>query len=573
MFRLKSLYIRDYKNIHEQTFDFSDNTGYIALIGLNGSGKSNLLEAISIIFRGLVDKKAISFEYDIKYEVKHNNESHIYERKKKLAQKDGIRVKDKDMVYPTSVIACYSGENPRLWDVAYKDYYMSYFKGAVRNMSFSPQFVYINKYCWKIAFLSLVCSSKASVLSFLKEALHIDDITTISIQFTSDADKRTTFFSHKACKWFDTIYQLQNEDSQKNINANVLSSIDMTTYGAPSMQAPDYVFQFLFLLTLPKKNVDEGQTIDKLITDIKISINGINFDNLSEGEKKMILIECITQVLGNEDSLVLLDEPDAHVHIENKKRILETITQYNGQTIFTTHSPIFTNLMENKDIFPIENGVLMSIEKQNLIANISGQELDIINGACIINSKFIVITEGSSDINYIQQAIKALRVSNPRLSLFDKVAFLPQGSADHTETFYNDVVSKLPDSVVSILYLFDNDQSGRTNAQKIQDKPKVRCLLYQPDYNTQYTATYYIEDFFPISLYGKQLNTDSIPQPIDPNLCYHQIKDLVRIIQEQKSIVDTIKKNIEKNSRKFDADNYTNFLPLLLEILNQFNLQ
>ena len=57
MFRLKSVYIKDYKNIQDQTFDFSSNTGYIALIGLNGSGKSNLLEAISIIFNGLFNKK------------------------------------------------------------------------------------------------------------------------------------------------------------------------------------------------------------------------------------------------------------------------------------------------------------------------------------------------------------------------------------------------------------------------------------------------------------------------------------------------------------------------------------
>ena len=65
MFRLKSVYIKDYKNIQDQTFDFSTNTGYIALIGLNGSGKSNLLEAISIIFNGLFNKKAIPFEYEI----------------------------------------------------------------------------------------------------------------------------------------------------------------------------------------------------------------------------------------------------------------------------------------------------------------------------------------------------------------------------------------------------------------------------------------------------------------------------------------------------------------------------
>ena len=55
--RLKSLYIEDYKNIKKQTFDFSNSTGYIALIGLNGSGKSNLLEAIGLIFNGILNKK------------------------------------------------------------------------------------------------------------------------------------------------------------------------------------------------------------------------------------------------------------------------------------------------------------------------------------------------------------------------------------------------------------------------------------------------------------------------------------------------------------------------------------
>lgn len=48
--RLKSLYIKDYKNIKDQTFDFSDNTGNIALVGLKGSCKSNMLEAIGLIF-------------------------------------------------------------------------------------------------------------------------------------------------------------------------------------------------------------------------------------------------------------------------------------------------------------------------------------------------------------------------------------------------------------------------------------------------------------------------------------------------------------------------------------------
>lgn len=40
--RLKSLDIKEYKKIKERTFDFSHNTGYSALIGENGSCKSNV---------------------------------------------------------------------------------------------------------------------------------------------------------------------------------------------------------------------------------------------------------------------------------------------------------------------------------------------------------------------------------------------------------------------------------------------------------------------------------------------------------------------------------------------------
>ena len=56
MFRLKKIQIDGYKNLAGD-YDFCNNKGYISLIGLNGSGKSNLLEAISIIFDGLIISK------------------------------------------------------------------------------------------------------------------------------------------------------------------------------------------------------------------------------------------------------------------------------------------------------------------------------------------------------------------------------------------------------------------------------------------------------------------------------------------------------------------------------------
>ena len=47
--RIKEFNLGFYKNL-EGNYSFKTNSGYIALIGINGSGKSNLLEVISIIF-------------------------------------------------------------------------------------------------------------------------------------------------------------------------------------------------------------------------------------------------------------------------------------------------------------------------------------------------------------------------------------------------------------------------------------------------------------------------------------------------------------------------------------------
>ena len=50
--KIKSLWISKHKNLENITFTFNNRLTSL-LVGLNGVGKSNLLEAISIIFREL----------------------------------------------------------------------------------------------------------------------------------------------------------------------------------------------------------------------------------------------------------------------------------------------------------------------------------------------------------------------------------------------------------------------------------------------------------------------------------------------------------------------------------------
>lgn len=556
MFRLKSVYIKDYKNIHEQTFDFSTNTGYIALIGLNGSGKSNLLEAISIIFDDLYGFGRVSDlrEYEIQYEI----DDTLYTYSTIDRQRNS-----KPIAHPSSVIACYSGEDLRLWHMAYETYYMQYFKDAIRDKTFSPRIVYINKYCWKIALISLLCSSKPKIKDFLKNILSIDDIRSVDIHLDADSEKRAKFADHTACRWYDYIKRLQDEDDMHWVNANVIATTDMITYGAPHAVASDYIFQFLFLLALPGKNEEKEQTIDKLITDISILINGVSFDNLSEGEKKMILIECITQVLGNENSLILLDEPDAHVHIENKKEILKTIEQYNGQTVLTTHSPIFTSLMTNKNIFPMENGQAINAEQRDLISKMANNNINFIDGACIISSKYVIITEGPDDIYHIKSAISAFSALDSKHKALENISYIFIGGAKEVDNYYDEILKSLYETITKMVFVFDYDEEGREGAKMVQKlidqgKNKLNYVFYHKTYPVPAPdVDFYLEDFFDrITYQDVQLpNINGVPS----------FAELKKATTWANSIKKRIQRHKRENSlRPVDYNGFQEFLNQLI---------
>lgn len=71
--RLKSVTIGQYKNLKDFTLTFDGNSFIDVFVGKNGTGKSNLFEALIEIFRHLYeydqDKVEVSFNYTISYEI------------------------------------------------------------------------------------------------------------------------------------------------------------------------------------------------------------------------------------------------------------------------------------------------------------------------------------------------------------------------------------------------------------------------------------------------------------------------------------------------------------------------
>jgi len=59
-----------FKNLKDVCIDFHERESITVVIGWNGTGKSNVLEALAIIFRDLIQKEKIpAFAYELRYEI------------------------------------------------------------------------------------------------------------------------------------------------------------------------------------------------------------------------------------------------------------------------------------------------------------------------------------------------------------------------------------------------------------------------------------------------------------------------------------------------------------------------
>jgi recombinational DNA repair ATPase RecF len=65
--RLDEVTIGEFKNLRDLRVDFDESSSYTVLVGENGAGKSNLIEALSLIFRNLDLDQEAPFTYHLKY--------------------------------------------------------------------------------------------------------------------------------------------------------------------------------------------------------------------------------------------------------------------------------------------------------------------------------------------------------------------------------------------------------------------------------------------------------------------------------------------------------------------------
>ena len=578
--KLNKITFDNYKNLSRE-YSFEQANKYIALIGLNGSGKSNLLEAISLLFA-----HTMGIEVDspfAKYRLTYDIRGHRVDITEGDSLANGT-ISEEDV--PSSLIACYSGEDNRLWNSGFGRYYVDFFNKAIRGGDYKPKVIYINKYCWKIAFLSLLFSEKGEVKSFISDKLHINTDSVYVRFFTKNGVNPQP---HDASNWYVRVCakypntQILINDLKSN------EDVDLNCIKYPGLTPDQIVFYYLYFLHMPDKQGTLGLEADKLIEKIEISVNGYDFDNLSEGEKKQILIECITNVLGDESSLILLDEPDAHTHIAMKKDLLKLISEFEGQTIMTTHSPMFLNKRwdgyKEENIFYMHDGKIEDIEPLKHLAELTDNSIDYFEGSFILSSKKILVTEGPYDILYIKHAIDKFADENPKyLRIKEQVAFLHAGGSSNAADLYEQTLYPASEHYDNLTFLFDYDKAGFEGAEKVKEsmgkkgdtKPKI--LFYQDDYSSEKTRkpidkdseSYLVEDLFDSNSYLAVTNKVNVKNHKEfRNITWN---DVIKSNKRPKSTPEAIKFYIEDNYSLFEKEWLQKFKPILNKLLDVFDL-
>jgi energy-coupling factor transporter ATP-binding protein EcfA2 len=319
------------------------------------------------------------------------------------------------------------------------------------------------------------------------------------------------------------------------------------------------IFFSLYIASMPQKN--KVIRADKIISSININFNGINVKGLSEGEKKLLLIKFIMDVLSTEASLVLLDEPDAHIHISRKKEIKDFIDKDNFFTVLTSHSPSLLHSLDENNIRIIKNGdhglEVIPSKKVKSIEDISGGTFTLTNATlAFATNKDILLVEGAIDYKYISKAIEVLKkTKGNKYDLIDFAIINCGGAGNIAAILEEAIIPYISDRQLCIA-AFDCDEGGRNGVKSINkilsanSKTNIRTMIH-PKIDSWTADDFVIEDYFPIGAYKANYEGEVAKAKTFKSLTS---------VQKPKGI-------IEKHYLSFQDEDYNNFEKLLVELL------
>ncbi|ENU45838.1 AAA family ATPase [Acinetobacter nosocomialis] len=402
--KVDKLHIRSrFKNLENVKVDFDENHLMTVVVGRNGSGKSNVLEALVAIFRNLdlgeappfsyqlnfqlgeeggikwydikVDadpsRGALSKQYQVSVKDKHNSEAGFTSIPFSKVKRDK---KTKQAEYlPNFLFAYYSGPSDRLEKYFRKhrdNYYRDLLYNKVDLKADIRSLFYAKPYYSQFVLMAFFLSEENSPQrKFIKEHLGIEGLDSIHFVMRQPewaTQKGELFWGARGVvrRFLDELIQY------------TLSPIKVTRQEDTSLTGSNIRNEFFHLFLPDLKALHEfakdlsadelfkmlestllSEIISKVSIRVKVSTSKepLTFSELSEGEQQLLTVLGLLKFTGGKDSLFLLDEPDTHLNPSWAVKYLKFLHEFvpNHETshlLMVTHHPLAIAELEKEQV-------------------------------------------------------------------------------------------------------------------------------------------------------------------------------------------------------------------------------
>lgn len=377
-----------FKNLKNVSIDFDQEHWITVVIGWNGTGKSNVLEALATIFRDLIQRnRRPAFAFNLEYRINNGGDTlhvnidadpdrerealivHVATdpeakgegsliplvsdesetsalRGKKLSLKTFFDSEEKFL--PRYVFAYYSGESDRLYQV-FRPYLEDFDKKLRRGEDPGlKRLFYAMPVHSQFVLLAFLIQQSDDVREFLSNHLGIDPYEGIeSVLFVlreppwKSHEGDTRFWKAKGvvATFLDRLYDV------------ALAPIDISRR-VPVSLWNEKALQFKYLYvkdinSLRKLVGDqrpaeffrdlESTHVSQLIEEVRIRVRlkkndgTVTFRELSEGEQQLLTVLGLLRFTAASESLFLLDEPDTHLNPRWAVDYLNYLRTFAGQ--------------------------------------------------------------------------------------------------------------------------------------------------------------------------------------------------------------------------------------------------
>ena len=363
-----------------------------AVIGQNGTGKSNLIEAVIMIFRDLDLRNKPPFAYTLQYEIR----GRIVEIEALANETPSVRVDgrkssatavstDENGLLPKNVFAYYSGKNDRIEELFHR-HQKKFYDDLLSNETIPLRRLFLCRNVHsQFVLLAYLIDDDPEVKRVLGD-LGIRDLESVlfslkrpywfgsnpSEAILKNGDSRFWYARGKVRDFLDKLWQfavapidceesrtIDFRDGKEKFellylflpDEDALHSLAGSFENEAAMEPLPVIF-FKYL---------ESTYISDLIDQVTIKVRHINTDGeicfreLSEGEQQLLTVLGLMRLTREEETLFLLDEPDTHLNPIWKLRYFDDIKQVIGkdgssQILITTHDPLMIGSLRKEQV-------------------------------------------------------------------------------------------------------------------------------------------------------------------------------------------------------------------------------